>query len=474
MPVIAATDAGSALAPLIPSAGPSDLGLDQRRLHALGLEHARRLSRRIWSDYNVHDPGYTALELAAYALTDLTSRAQWPVEDLLTGAGGGPAAPLFTARTILPNRPLTALDYRKLLIDLETVKNAWILPLEELLFVDPATGTVSRERPAGRGIRELRIRGLYRVLLEFMEDATDEAKTTAIADARTRFHQNRNLCEDLVDVAGVEQQLFRLCGEIEIAPEADAARMKAEVLFEVQRYLTPPVRNYTLSEMLERKHRGGEPYTVQEIFEGPALQTGFYDDRELLEAELRTEIRLSDIIARVMAIPGVRAIRELLISPMEQDVAIEKWVVPVNPGHQPVLHRLESRLVFYKRYLPIVPPDAPTDAAYDALVKAERAWLEGTHADDIPIPAGRDRQAGRYYSFQNQFPAVYGIGEDELSLEGLSDAQRAHRQAQIRQLKGYLLFLDQLMANYCAQLSNAGKLFSADPTVRLSYFGQAV
>ena len=36
----------------------------------------------------------------------------------------------FTAAAILPTRPLTALDYRKLLIDLPGVHNAWIEPVD--------------------------------------------------------------------------------------------------------------------------------------------------------------------------------------------------------------------------------------------------------------------------------------------------------------------------------------------------------
>ncbi|NJR20575.1 MAG: ATP-binding cassette domain-containing protein [Hyphomonadaceae bacterium] len=34
-----------------------------------------------------------------------------------------------------------------------------------------------------------------------------------------------------------------------------------------------------------------------------------------------------------------------------------------------------------------------------------------------------------------------------------------------RQLQGYLLFFDQQMADYCAQLSHLGDLFSLDPTI---------
>ena len=42
-------------------------------LFALGMEQIRALSGTVWTDHNLHDPGVTILELAAYALTDLTA-----------------------------------------------------------------------------------------------------------------------------------------------------------------------------------------------------------------------------------------------------------------------------------------------------------------------------------------------------------------------------------------------------------------
>jgi hypothetical protein len=454
-----------------------ELGLDQQRLHAIGLDHVRRLASRIWNDYNVHDPGVTALELATYALTDLTSRARWPIEDLLAAAPGETpvTAPLFSAREILPGRALTLLDYRKFLIDLPGVKNAWLRPVELSYYLDPATGTLHQADPQVPGVRRIEVRGVYQPLLELMDDLTGPLVTQALEAAERRLHANRNLCEDFLPPARLEREDFRLCGEVELAPEADPARVKAEILFRVQRYLAPPVRNYTLSEMLERIGPDGRRYTAPDVFDGPDLQSGFYDDIELERADLRQEIRLSDIIGIVMDIPGVRAVRDLLIAPVALQGALEvKWVVSVTAGRQASLNQAESRVVFYKGFLPIVPVDAAVEEIHAALRESERSWLESIHTDDVPLPAGRYRSPEEYTSFQNHFPAIYGIGETALGLESLPVPQQERRRAQVRQLKGYLLFLDQLMANYCAQLGRVRDLFSADPLERHTYFAQLV
>jgi hypothetical protein len=461
----------------ISKARAEELGLDQQQLHAIGLDHVRRLASRIWNDYNIHDPGVTVLELATYTLTDLTSRARWPVEDLLAAGPGTPpvTAPLFSARQILPGRALTLLDYRKLLIDLPGVKNAWLKPVELGYFLDPATGTLHQTNPQVPGIRRIEVRGVYQPLLELMDDLTGPKIAQTLEAADRRLHANRNLCEDFLPPARLEREAFRLCGEVELAPEADPARVKAEILFRVQRYLAPPVWNYTLSEMLERVGPDGSRYSAPDIFDGPDLQSGFYDDAELERADLRQEIRLSDIIGIVMDIPGVRAVRDMLIAPVTQQGALEvKWVIPVAAGRQPSLNDAESRVVFYKGFLPIVPVDVAVEEIRAELRGAERSWLESIHTDDVPVPAGRYRTPAVYTSFQNHFPAIYGVGETALGLENLPVPQQERRRAQVRQLKAYLLFLDQLMANYCSQLARVRDLFSADPEERRTYFAQVV
>ncbi|XXX81626.1 hypothetical protein WMF30_22985 [Sorangium sp. So ce134] len=447
--------------------------LDHQHLQALGLEHVRRLARRIWTDHNVHDPGITTLELLCYALTDLGYRASFPIEDLLaseTGNAEGMREQFFTARQILPGRPLTLLDYRKLLIDLAGVKNAWVVPHERALYADPAAGTLSTEVPATPGAREVKVRGLYRVLVELMDDVAPEDAEGVLAAASQRLHANRNLCEDFVDVAPIETQSFLVCAELELAPGAPVAAVHAEVLFRIQQYLAPPVSNYGLGEMLERRRADGSRFTMEEIFDGPLLDHGFIDDEELAQADLRAEIRLSDVISLVMDIEGVRAVRDIVINPEGATAPLpDRWRVPVLPGRRPALDRARSRLVLYKRGVPVSAPPGEVTSRYDALASAARVKQETPREDDAPIPLGSHRRAGRYHSFQNHYPAIYGLGE-----QGLPAGAGAARRAQARQLKAYLLFFDQIMANYCAQLARVKELFSTDPELRRTYFYQAV
>ena len=98
--------------------------MDYTLLRREGLRHIERLGSAVWTDFNSHDPGVTMLEVLCYALTDLGYRTQLPAADLFTPSGNRKA--FFTAAEILPNAPVTALDFRKILIDTEGVKNAWL------------------------------------------------------------------------------------------------------------------------------------------------------------------------------------------------------------------------------------------------------------------------------------------------------------------------------------------------------------
>lgn len=103
---------------------------DYAFLRAEGLRYMEELSGKIWTDFNVHDPGVTLEEALCYALTDLGYRTSMDMKDLIAEEGGNPnqsASPLFTARDIMTNNPVTLIDWRKILVDIDGIRNAWLL-----------------------------------------------------------------------------------------------------------------------------------------------------------------------------------------------------------------------------------------------------------------------------------------------------------------------------------------------------------
>src|SRR5215203_3176736 len=101
---------------------------DYETLRAEGLKYIEELAHALWTDYNAHDPGITILEALCYAMTEAGYRSEFDMKDLLTKDDGQTVDDqvLFTAKRILTNNPLTINDYRKLLIDIVGVHNAWL------------------------------------------------------------------------------------------------------------------------------------------------------------------------------------------------------------------------------------------------------------------------------------------------------------------------------------------------------------
>jgi hypothetical protein len=134
--------------------------LDFRALQRIGLEAIARTGSAHWTDFNEHDPGITILEVLSFALTDLGYRAEFPIEDLLAPEAGGGLDPegngFHTARRILTASPVTLADFRRLVVDVPGVRNAWVEqwpdplnPIRGLLRirVDPTPDLAARLRP---------------------------------------------------------------------------------------------------------------------------------------------------------------------------------------------------------------------------------------------------------------------------------------------------------------------------------------
>ncbi len=457
---------------------PQQAGQDFAFLRTEGLKYIEQLASDLWTDYNTHDPGITILEALCYAITDLNQRIALPIADLLvsTDNSDGPNQLHFaSAKNILPASPLTLLDYRKLFIDIPGVRNAWLQPASLSYFVDCKESRISRRRPPRRHpTSTIDIKGLYQVLVE-MEEELARSRFRAIRDRiRSVYHDHRNLCEDLLPngIQQVGRQDVMICTDIELESDADIETVKAQLFYNIQQYLTPPVRKYSLRQLLDK---GRQP---EDIFDGPALENGFIDTEELRASRLRKRIFTSDLIQLIMDTPGVKAIRKILLNYCSQEDRQSEqgaaWCLEVEKGHQPILCTDRSVFNFYKGYLPFVPDEEEVAVKLAALQQEEADQLAeiSNSADDLPIPQGTDRQSGSYYSFQNDFPQAYGIGQ--AGLPPIPDEMYASRKARSRQLKAYLLFFDQVLANYFQQLGRLRDLLSADSSIRTSYFSQAV
>jgi hypothetical protein len=576
----------------IPKNRQLPLSQDYELLRSEGLRHIENLAHENWTDYNAHDPGITILEALCYAMTECGYRSAFDMTDLLTKADGQTvdSQVLFTAKKILTNNPLTINDYRKLLIDIVGVHNAWLFaetsrkdesgkdaPVNEVPIYANCEKDILQYEPTDV---PLFLSGLYRVLLDldndnvygdlnngdviienpaltgkfleadfwfaiqleswksadfaFAELAKDQnniatitisgekdpwkadivlinsaalsfditlskkpgSGTVTTTDVQTMFdagfvakvfifylekitkartivqtaiktlHEHRNLCEDFPYVTTVDDEEIAFCFDVDVQPSADIEKVQAEIFYAIENYLNPSVDFYSLKELLDKS------IPVDRIFEGVVLQHGFIDTEQLEKTNLRSIVHTSDIINLLMDIEGVLAIRNFVMTKYGADgkpvpgFIGQKWCMPVAPYHKPVLAIDKSKILLFKDQFPFL---ARYAEVYDtvSLLHAQRSRnkLNGLQ-DDLPIPRSAKRDTESYWPVQYDFPQTYGINP-----AGLPANATQQRIAQQRQLKAYLMFFEQLLADFLSQLSHAHQLFSTD-AITHTYFAQ--
>ena len=441
-----------------------------------GIRHISSLSGDLWTDHNLHDPGITILEVLCYALTDLGYRNGLPVEDLLAKKADTRFLPddnFFTAAELLTCNPLTILDYRKMLMNIGGVRNAWLelATGEEILLETYPEGTPECEK--------VRLKGLYKVILEL--DAFAEGKTLMeqegkvdeiLKQATALLHQHRNLCEDFLDIFVLGDEEIGILADLEISPDASPDDVMVEVMVALQEFLSPQIPYYTLKEMIAKGK------SMEEIFRGRAFDAaeppslnglaqaknfGFIDTEALEQIERKTELHASDFYRIIMDVKGVNAVRNLrlfnFMGGLKQTTG-EDWCLRLTERHRPVMSPWLSEIHCFKNGLEFSPDKIKVTKRFKDRISGLVAKTLKPAADlDAALPEGNFREdLGEYYSIQHEFPLLYRIGIDELS-----DSAPAELHAKKQQLKGYLLFFDQLLANYLAQLAHLRDLFALRP-----------
>lgn len=435
--------------------------MDYASLRREGIRLLERMAGQKWTDFNAHDPGITILEQLCYALTDLGYRAGHAIPDLLAEGGSDPYANLHPPSEILTCRPVTLADLRRLVIDVQGVKNAWVEVIQSsspTLYYHPDSNELSVRPlppPPPPPAEQVSLLGLYRVLIEAAEDPSGGLS----AQVARRLHQNRGLGEDFAEIRVLSPQLIQVDATIEIGLIDDAEQVRQAIEQRIADEISPPVTFVTLEALL----RAGLP--ADEIFTGPRLDHGFITDEVLQRANRRTAINTSDLIHAIMDAPGVRAVRRIRIATGRKTgtgtagPADEPWSLAVQPNSVPRFDRAGSIIVL-TREGKVVPRATPAPS------RSELQDVSPSPADMTP-PVGRNRNVSQYWSVQNHFPALYGVGE-----LGLTGSAPPARRAQAKQLRAYLMFFDQLMANYVAQLAHVKDLFAYGGTEARTYFTQ--
>lgn len=653
--------------------------IDYEGLRLEAMKHIAKLSSSFWTDYNTHDPGVTIMEILCFALTELGLRANLPLNDIIAEFLNKQEAGFYASDQILTNKPLTVSDYRKLLIDIDGVKNAWLSEIEghhspvykdgknkKLTLMsevetfyhlkcnkyetvpDLTSATNEKEKELKKFLNlkfnnsdvlltrinfreifqdypildELRLyfsnqeqplititknqdgklsfdqdglngkerfgsfyddkpvidcqydpirepneekqaelqdlvaslkekeldllsndfwqifndhellksltyifagtheeddesvndylkvfkdvngalcfsshdeddlvcRGYYRIDVELEEGFPKEQQEEKLAEIRSRLNQNRNLCELFPVINIVEDEFVCVCFDIEVAPDANVEDVMSEVVYRLDKFISPDVHFYSLEQMKEKTYKGEDRhYVVEDIFNGPLLRNGFIDDQELAAALPKEKLHASDLIQEIMNVNKVLAVKQLTMSSFHPDNNRELYPVKEEDNWELRLDVTRSTKLLIQQTVTI---DGSTVKDYSSKFVAHKGNLPyyvSPHrlldnvrvlkAKDLPLPftsedlteilpTGRKLDLDYYYSIRNHFPMNYALKDGELE-----DSASNERKAKVMQLRAFLLFFDQLLANSFKQLSKLGQLLSFEH-IDQTYFTQ--
>lgn len=567
---------------------------DFHYLFQTGLTYVEKLGAKFWTDYNAHDPGITILDVLCYAITELGYRTDFDIQDLLTNAKGKiENSTFFPASTIFTNAPLTVNDYRKLLIDIEGVSNAWYIATQSQtdnwgynlphdaeikVYVNKLEDKLSLKNKDKKNnlLTELKIRGLAKIKLEleddpllgdlnslllefafwkdnrwvklkivpqftdwndplaklfqlmdtpskitidsvkkmqdivflivkryskptdalhfriFPEDVNEmdlivqhfqleknvcevisklELKRKLIlntyAKVVERLHDNRNFTEDFHCVEIIEKVEVAICADIELELGVDPVEVLSQVQIAIDAIISPKINFYTLTQLVN------EGIHSEDIFLGPQLTHGFIKDEELDKAQLPTAIHASDIIAQLMTIKGVQSVKNFLMTaynalgkPIEGAVN-QSWVLALSGEVKPVFNPNLSKLLLFQKNIPFLLSETQQLLVDQKVIlhktQLQQKKLRGTR-NDYEIESGVHFELDKYFSIQDDFPVNYAIGKNSLS-----ENEPELRKAQAKQLKGYLFFFEQILADFFNQLYNANALLDSQP-IEQTYF----
>lgn len=439
---------------IVDAALPKYLSFEQ--LNTQGVEWLRENVDPGWTNFNEADPGVTILNELCYALTELGYCIDFPIEDILTQANQTIdfENQFFRPEEILTSTPITPQDYEKLILD--TFREITYVQVQPLFFKDSTEPTGifqvywwdSLIPPPSQTRRNDEEQGIHKKLFAFL-------------------NQHRNVGELFLPPKKLQSLRIKLTGNIQyeegVNPETVMAKLKANL----QEYSCPSPKRYSYRELIQR---GETPNT---ILNGPRLKRGWIPTAEL--SRKCDKIQLESVFHVLANTPGVQSFQNIeIVSPktaqpsqgeppasnsdfsyLDESKSKSVSVIPVPMDHVATFDLSIAFSVEKGAFL-----FGKTDKESGFLVEAHQ-MVSIKHNQDIPfeqalpMPQGVFRNIEEYFSVQCTFPAIYALGDNLLG-----NSASTFRHAQAKQLKGYLMVFDQILANEFAQLSKVAELFS--------------
>jgi hypothetical protein len=315
-------------------------------------------------------------------------------------------------------------------------------------------------------------------LIQFADRARRAA--AAVNQLQTYLAGWRNLGEQAVRIGVARVQEIAVRARIEVTGGIDIEKLLANIFVELDKMLSPRVRFESLSA---RRSVQSDPDI---IYDGPLLRSGFLT-ADALDAPHPSVLFLSDVLRVIMrqrSAAGTDVVTQE--NPAGRDiVAVTDLALTNFINNRPITSDAEDclKLIEIERYRPrlsvaksrLVLVRNDSEVSYDT-GRVERLVTDALQQADLqsrtndtspvwPVKSGDLLPVGEYTPLQEELPAIYGVGHSVLP-----DSAGIARLAGVRQLQGYLLLFEQILADVTTQLVNVNRFFSGSADEDTTYF----
>jgi hypothetical protein len=491
--------------------------MDYDALRAFGIDYIQKISGKLWTDFNIHDPGVTILEAVCFALSDLAYRTNFTIEDLLTPKNGiNPSIdkPTFLAEEILPCNPTTCDEYRKLILEhipgVRNVRIEAINPLETSdsdvikgyynVYVELEEEEYNHFFDKIHNAFDSDVHSIYKeyfddnykkffqdILRHTLEDNHDSdgelpkhhhrpSRTYKVCyqnAIKKLLTQHRNLCEDFANIVILDTVYLGFKLGLDIKDNADPNDIIDKLYTEIDKYVSPVLQYHTVQDLLDK---GMAPEDIFQVYHQADIPTyGLIDIQELHSMPKKSVIYYSDIYNIILSIDGVEGIKEFGFIPTDGIEFLKKGktiygiklcdeknsVLKLTPFQLSTkrermkhwVHKsdVQSEITLYTaNTLPISAVLIPTAS------KNTRRFLDEPLDYSLPKITSFNRNIEQFYPVQKLLPQAYAYIPDSSHEKSVLDHAKKH------QLKGYLDFFNQLLAEYISRLSSINSYFSIE------------
>jgi len=411
-----------------------------------GIEFIQKLGGKVWTDYNIHDPGITILEQVCYAITELMYITDLDIKDYLARSNDEPIPlkeyGLYTPKEIFPSQAITIKDYRKVIFD----------------KVDEIINVIIEKNSDLAGLYNIKIEPKRKYL------KSEKALNFIIKKVEKIYLEHRNLCEDINQVSILKNKFVEVSAEIEVNNKQTPENILAEIFFEIMLYITPGITFQSFSELIAKG------YNFEKLLSGPDTKNGYIDFNQLLPQ--KKILLISEIIQRINKIKGVGSIKDICfimegekyqsqIKFEDKDEVARMEDLPENLSELKINLFKDGRK--HKIDIEIVKKEFAKKLSLYNAIKTSGQNLKYL----IELPFGKKRNLDEYHSIQNHFPNIYGINKF-----GIPGSETDARKAQAKQLKGYLIFFEQLLSDFLVQQENIKNIFSVKQSIKNTYYAK--